>query len=244
MDKLKDYFPAILPFAFPGLPKVSCAFSTGIFGNISLDFSLTGAEDKARRSKLAALLGFDSWTELRQVHGVTVLVNPEPTPFDQPSLLEADGCCTDKAGQAMLSKAADCQQILLAHNSGRYVAALHAGWRGNAQKFPELGVRSFCAAYEIKAADVLAVRGPSLGPDRAEFVNFAQEWPAEFKPWFNPVTQCMDLWSLAKYQLVSAGLKPENIYSIDLCTHALREVFFSYRAKSEGRQAAVIFINK
>jgi YfiH family protein len=244
MDTVKDYFPAIIPFAFPGLENINCAFSTGIFGNISLDFALTGDEDKARRSKLAAFLGFSSWTELRQVHGDALLVNPEPTPFEQPSKLEADGCCTDKPWQAMLSKAADCQQILLAHKSGRYVAALHAGWRGNALKFPEKGVRGFCAAYNIKAEDVLAVRGPSLGPGRAEFVNFAEEWPAEFKPWFNPVNKCMDLWSLTKHQLKSAGLKPENIYGIDLCTNALQRVFFSYRAKNEGRQAAIIFIKE
>jgi YfiH family protein len=179
---------------------------------------------------------------MHQLHGDTLAVNPEATPYEQPSCLEADGCCTDKPGQALLVKAADCQQILLAHNSGRYVAALHVGWRGNRLGFPETGLAGFCAAYNLNAADVLAVRGPSLGPGRAEFVHFAREWPAKYTPWFNPASRCMDLWSLTKHQLLRAGLKPENIFGIDLCTNALREMFFSHRAKSVGRQAAVIFI--
>ncbi|MDR1125325.1 MAG: polyphenol oxidase family protein [Deltaproteobacteria bacterium] len=241
MDKVK-FYPAVLPFKFPGLDRVRCAFSTALYGNISLDFGLDAEADKERRRKLAVLLGFDSWTELRQVHGPKLLVNPPATPFDAPSTLEADGCCTDRPGQAMLAKAADCQQILLAHKSGRFVAALHAGWRGNAIKFPESGVADFCAACKIKPEDVLAVRGPSLGPGSAEFVNFDQEWPAEFSPWFDREKKLMDLWALTRRQLTAAGLRPENIYSLDFCTYAQNDVFFSYRAGNAGRQAGLIFI--
>lgn len=236
----------MFPFRFPGIENVHCFFSTGVYGNISLDSAPNNNQDSvgitARRKRYAELFGFDSWTEMRQVHGDRLLVNPPPTPFDQPSGLEADGCCTDRPGQAMLSKAADCQQILLAHKSGKYVAALHVGWRGNSIDFPESGALAFCEAYKIKPKDVMAVRGPSLGPRAAEFVNFKKEWPEKYQPWFDDESRRMDLWSLTRHQLAAAGIKPKNIYGIDLCTFTNLGLFFSHRAGDTGRQGAVIFM--
>lgn len=234
-------FPAVIPFMFPGLPKVKVFFTTGLYGNISLDFGLAGAVDKTRRAALAPLLGFTGWTELKQVHGATLLVEPVATPFDAPSSLEADGACTRQARHALVSKAADCQQILLAHKSGEYIAALHCGWKGNSINFPGCGLQNFCAAYGLKPADVMAVRGPSLGPGAAEFVNFDSEWPTEFRPWFNAETKLMDLWSLTRHQLAKAGMKTENIFSLDICTYAFPDFLFSYRRGHSGRQAALIF---
>ncbi|MDL2306899.1 polyphenol oxidase family protein [Desulfovibrio sp. OttesenSCG-928-C06] len=251
MDRAGDMF-RIIPFRFPGVEKVHCFFTTALYGNISLDSvsaascvtdaSGAYAATAARRKDLSGLLGFDSWTELRQVHGDTLLLEPDSTPFDAPSTLEADGCATSCAGQAMISKSADCQQILLAHNSGKYVAALHSGWRGNAIDFPVSAVECFCSAYNVKAQDVLAVRGPSLGPGAAEFVNFEREWPPQFAPWFDRESKRVNLWELLRQQLIRAGLKAGNIYGIDLCTYTCRDFLFSHRAGHGGRQAALIFI--
>ena len=240
---LLSYFPAIIPFAFPGVPGVSVYFTTGLYGNISLEVGLAGEPEAKRRAALAPLLGFDAWTELKQVHGDTLLINPPLTPFNAPSALEADGACTAKPRQALLSKAADCQQILLAHQSGKYVAALHCGWKGNRINFPASGLAAFCAAYGLEPGDVMAVRGPSLGPGVAEFINFAQEWGDEFLPWFNQKTKCMDLWSLSRSQLAQAGMRPENIFALDICTYTFSDFLFSYRRGQAGRQAALIFIN-
>jgi copper oxidase (laccase) domain-containing protein len=243
-------FPGIIPFAFPGVPGVSCFFSTALYGDISLDAGAdagqSGSGNAERRAALAPLLGFADWTELRQVHGDSLLKEPEPTPFDAPSDKEADGFCTSRPGQALLIKAADCQQILLAHKSGKYVAALHCGWKGNALDFPGKGLEAFCRAYALSPAEVLAVRGPSLGPGAAEFINFEQEWPERFRPWFNPATRIMDLWSLTRSQLLAAGLLPEHFFTLDLCTYAFSGeedgFLFSYRRGHAGRQAGLIFI--
>lgn len=235
-------FPSIIPFRFPDLHKVAVYFSTALYGNISLEVGLADASVKELRAALAPLLGFDGWTELKQVHGDTVLVNPPVTPFDTPSALEADGSCTSAPRHALLSKAADCQQIMLAHKSGKYVAALHSGWRGNRINFPAVGLKAFCEAYGLEPCDVMAVRGPSLGPGAAEFVNFADEWGDEFLPWFNNDAKCMDLWSLTRHQLSYAGICPENIFAIDLCTYTFSNFLFSHRRGHAGRQAAVVFI--
>ncbi|MBU1002744.1 MAG: polyphenol oxidase family protein [Proteobacteria bacterium] len=239
-----------LPFAFPGLDKVGCAFGlrgsgSGPFGgnNISFDVGDDRAAVQANRNAMREALGFKHWQAVRQVHGPQIIFDPEPGPCDEPGTLEADGLATGRPGLALTIKTADCQPILLAHKSGKFIAALHVGWRGNVLKFPATGVRDFCEEYDISASEVLAVRGPSLGPGKSEFTNFDQEFGPDFENWYDHETRCVNLWRMTRDQLVSAGLKPANIYSLDLCTMSLPELFFSYRREQTcGRQASLIWI--
>ncbi len=242
----RECFPeGLIPFAFPRLPGVGCVFTSAGAGNLSLEVPL-GAEG-ARRTRAARRflfkdLGFSDWTELKQVHGKILLTDPPATPLDEPSGLEADGSATMTPGRALVIKTADCQPILLAHKEGKHVAALHVGWRGNVLDFPFSGVQTFCRAYNLRPEDILAVRGPSLGPGAAEFVNFAKEWPEQFRPWFWEATKTMNLWELTRSRLEAAGLRRENIFGLDLCTHSLPEMFFSYRRGHNARQMSLIWI--
>jgi YfiH family protein len=234
-----------IPFAFPGLPKVRCLFSTVLAGNIALWPDLTQKEKaeavNARKTLLHAN-GLAHWVELHQVHGDILHIEPEPTAVASDSILKGDGSCTRQVGLALAVKSADCQPILLTDSKGSAVAALHVGWRGNAIGFPTSGVDKFCAFCGVSPAEVLAVRGPSLGPAAAEFVNFADEWPPEFQPWYNRQSRTMDLWTLTRHQLEQAGVLPGHIFSLDLCTHTLSGLFFSYRRGDAGRQASLIWI--
>jgi len=229
-----------IPFVFPSIPDVRCVFTTRAYGSLVLPE--TGEERAgavAAREALRNSLGIAEWTELKQVHGDTFLINPEATPIAEDVFLEADGHATARKKHALCIKVADCQPILLAHPGG-YIAAIHAGWRGNVLRFVQSAVASFCREYNLDPADVCAVRGPSLG--YAEFINFECEWPAEFSPWYNVATRCMDLWALTRHQLGEAGLNPRNIYSLDLCTHSLNGQFFSHRRKDSGRQIGLIWV--
>ena len=230
-----------IPFVFPAIPAVRCAFATRACGNLAFANAADGerAAVTAARESLRGSLGVDAWTELRQVHGDAFLKNPESTQVAGDALLEADGHTTQHRNHALCIKTADCQAILLAHPQG-YIAALHVGWRGNVLRFIQSAVASFCREYGLDPADVCAVRGPSLG--YAEFVNFDKEWPPEYAPWYDRKTRCMDLWSLTRHQLAEAGLAPQNVYSLDLCTYSLNEMFFSHRRGDSGRQMAVIWM--
>ncbi len=235
----------VIPFAFPGMPRIRCAFTTRLAGNLSLHAAQNNGQDAgeavAAREKLATAPGVTSWAEVFQVHGDEMLLDPEGmNPAEGPEH-KADGLATSKPGQALCIKTADCQPIVLAHPGG-FVAALHAGWRGNVLRFPQSGVAAFCKAYNLDPADVRAVRGPSLG--YAEFVNFDREWPAEFAPWYNRETKRMDLWRLTRDQLVAAGLKMGNIYGLDMCTYSLPGLFFSHRRGDAGRQAGLVWIEE
>ncbi len=247
-----------IPFSFPGVPRVKCLFQTRPGGasaksygggNISFATKDTPQHVFANRRTLQRTVGCP-FSELSQVHGDTLIFDPPTTPAEGfrlapegTTLPEADGQATSQAGLALMIKTADCQPILLAHKSGQYIMALHVGWRGNKIEFIASAVAAFCAKYAIHAHDVFAVRGPSLGPQMAEFVNFAEEWGDEYKAWYDAADSTMDLWALTRHQLYGAGLPHRQIFGLDMCTRSLHHLFFSYRYEKEsGRQASVIWM--
>lgn len=239
----------ILEFHFPGVDNVTCAFTTrrgghsqGAFAqaNMSLEVGDDQEAVRANREELRQSLNFSVWQELTQIHGQDVHMDLKEDFFDGPAI-KGDGLCTDRAGHGLIIKTADCQAILLTDTKGRYVGALHCGWRGNAGNFSANAVRKFCVRYQVDPSQVLAVRGPSLGPGKSEFINFSSEWDPMFRSYFDPQTRRVDLWILTRDQLMGAGILPRNIFSIDLCT-ASSDQFFSYRReRTTGRQLGVIW---
>ncbi|MBR3881269.1 MAG: polyphenol oxidase family protein [Mailhella sp.] len=243
----------IIPFQFPGVPNVGCAFTGRGFGNISLDLAArdqapTAWADTVRaRESIPAVLGVDAFAEVHQVHGVRTIFEPEAQSPTAPSVTDADGLATTRRGLALMIKTADCQPILIAHGSGRYVMGLHSGWKGNQQDYPYVAVQEFCQRYSLDPAELWAVRGPSLGPAASEFTNFASEWGQGFSRWFDTEKRTMNLWMLARDQLVRAGLLPSRVLGLDICTFDNAENFFSYRqfrkhSVPDGRQASFIWI--
>jgi hypothetical protein len=239
-------------FRFPGLPGVACAFSTRRGGaslppfdgaNLSLDVGDDPQRVIANRRALAAQLGLGEWCELKQVHGDMLHLEPAPTPLDAASGLMGDAQATSRPGLALVIKTADCQPVLLAHEAGRFVAALHVGWRGNVLNLPGSAVKRLCAHYGCAPRELYAVRGPSLGPARAEFTNFAAEFGEEFISFFDRRTETVDLWRLTRHQLAAAGLDPARVFGIDRCTQSNPADYFSFRgARTTGRMMSLIWL--
>ncbi|MFO7800757.1 MAG: polyphenol oxidase family protein [Desulfovermiculus sp.] len=234
MDQ-KSAQPTHIPFVFPGLEHVQCRFTTR--------FGAHRTEAGDRRKQMQEMLAAPSWLDMEQTHGTDIAFICEPISQYPDSRPQADALATSSPGQALVVSVADCQPLLLTHVTGRFIAALHVGWRANRADAPGLWVRRICAEYGVPPRDILAVRGPSLGPGRSEFVNFQQEWGLEFETYFHPQTQTVDLWRMTRDQLRQAGLRPECIFSLDLCTYSLPQLFSSYRRdRTLSRQAGVVWI--
>lgn len=229
----------LILFQFPGIENVRCAFQGRLDGSVALKEDKSRLAAEAARQKLRerlAPLGLERWRECSQVHGDRILRETEA------GGQEADGIMTSAAGEGLMIKTADCQPILFASRDGRRIMAIHAGWRGNRINFPGKAVRVFCQAYDLEPRDVFAVRGPSLGPGQAEFVNFDSEWGEEFEAWLDRSSMKMDLWKLTESQLAEAGVPKSQIYGVDICTAANDWLFFSYRRNQAcGRQASLIW---
>ncbi|BCS88694.1 polyphenol oxidase family protein [Pseudodesulfovibrio sediminis] len=250
---------AFFPFKFIDIPGVGCAFTSRRGGvsepphdsaNISFDVGDDTTAVAANRRAIHDRLGLTGWCELNQIHGDVIHCDPAPHAPEEHASLDGDGMTCATPGHGLVIKTADCQPILLAHRSGKFVAGLHAGWRGNKINFPGNGVRRFCEQYDLDPADVCAVRGPSLSPEAAEFVNFDTDFGPDFKHYFNPATQTVDLWQITRDQLMDAGVPESQIFGMNLCTKGLDDTFFSYRkayaspTKDTGRQCGIIWIKE
>jgi hypothetical protein len=124
--------------------------------------------------------------------------------------------------------------------------------------------------YGTKPADLLAAIGPAIGGCCYEVgteiaIQFqsqfaaAADWFDEFRTgdepnpiqWLNmmppghqppPKNVRLDLKKANRAQLLSTGLRPQNIFSSDLCTACRRDLLFSYRKQGprSGRLLSVI----
>lgn len=79
--------------------------------------------------------GIDRVRLAKQVHGCTVTLPADDGAAGcvapgREALVEADAHVTDRADEVVVVRTADCVPILLSGSDGRYVAAIHAGWRG------------------------------------------------------------------------------------------------------------------
>ena len=231
-----------IPFSFPGVPGVRCLFATAGAGDTALSGKATSAAAAAEnRRRFMQEAGFANWAEVHQVHGDDIIPASRTDSLSEGGANQADGHYTFEKQLGLIIKTADCQPVLFCRRDGGAIAGLHVGWRGNARNLPGQAVATLCREFACAPADLLAVRGPSLGPAAAEFVNFRAEWPEEFLPWFDPETKTVDLWALTRRQLEEAGLRGDRIFGLDLCTRDTPGWFFSHRRGEAERQVSVIW---
>ena len=163
----------------------------------------------------------------QQVHGTTLLRVPAAA-----GQRDADALFTDEPGRAVGVYTADCVPILLAHESGRSVCAVHAGWRGSAARMATLAVRAFVAATGCRVSELRAAIGPHIGPCCYEVdapVIGAIAERSVFRPAGRPEHALLDLFALNRLQLVGAGVPARAIERVGGCTGCDTDRYVSYR---------------
>lgn len=177
-----------------------------------------------------------------QVHGDgVILTGEEPL---QPSV-EADALIATVPGIAAAVKTADCVPILLASRRTGEVAAVHAGWRGTVAEIVGKAV-SLLGARGSLPGDLLAAIGPAIGPCCYEV---SEELASRFQDRFGGEVvsrSCsrphLDLALANRILLVEAGLAPETVENLGICTSCGPDRFFSHRRDRglTGRHLSVI----
>ncbi|MEB3358544.1 MAG: peptidoglycan editing factor PgeF [Synechococcales bacterium] len=116
-------------------------------------------------AELAPVLAADAAVfRVKQVHGNTVL-----TPSDLNAangtgtdiLLEADGLVTEAANQSVWVASADCVPVLIADGRRGQTAAVHAGWRGTAQRIVPTAIERL-QAQGSRLEDLRVAMGPAI----------------------------------------------------------------------------------
>lgn len=175
-------------------------------------------------------------------HGTRIVVVTEPNE----DCGEADGMLTDRPGLLLTIATADCVPVLLAHNNGREVAALHVGWRGAQAGI----VNAFAALVRTRGgnpSEWTAATGPAaqaccyeVGSDVIEGFVERHGLPREFVA---PRHRMLDLPAIVQRQLQRAGIGQVSCQTE--CTLCQRHdgdghhMFHSYRRDHATRTPVV-----
>ncbi len=215
--------------------------------NLSRGVGDTPSHVAANRARVLAALGRspDDHVEATQVHGREIAV---ATAADRGrTLAGADGILSRDPRVVLAVHCADCVPVLLADARGGAVAAVHSGWRGTAAGAVQAAVAAMRGVCGSDPQDVVAAIGPAIGPccyevDAPVFDSFAA-WPWRDDVFVRgrPGHWHLDLWEANSRQLEAAGLPPEGIARVGLCTSHHAELFFSHRRDGKtGHMAALI----
>ena len=178
---------------------------------------------------------------VQQIHSARVALAEAPGCLGQ-----GDGLISNTPGVWLSVRTADCIPILLVDPRRRAVAAVHAGWRGAAERIVVEAVNQMARRFSSVPEDMAAAIGPGIcgrcytvGPEVAE----------RFRPWFPERDDLdrqtsIDLGEANRRQLVEAGLAPERIVAGAPCTFSGAEEFHSYRRTHSrtGRMVSAIRI--
>lgn len=201
---------------------------------------------------------------VQQVHGNTVLAPSEIAqqqaiaPPDQP-LPPADGLLTEADRQAIWVCSADCTPVLIGDRKTGQVAAVHAGWRGTAQKIvPQAITRLVNQGSRLQ--DLCIAMGPAIAGDVYQVsVHTAAEVGASILPVDpnQPATEIveqmhqlpisplhpdpepnrvrLDVRQVNRLQIEHLGISPEQVAISPHCTYQEPDHFFSYRRSREKK---------
>jgi len=192
----------------------------------------------------------EEWEDFRliildQVHSDTVHRLERPPERK----LRGDALITGQPGLFLTIKTADCLPVLVVDEDRRVIAAAHCGWRGTLKRILERVVHDLRERDGSDPAKLLVALGPCIGPDCYEVgseVRAAFE-DAGFPPrvlhqrTLKPGKYLLDLREANRGQLNRAGVKRENIFSFDACTHCCSDLM-SYRRDHIKKKRMFAFI--
>jgi len=224
------------------IPKVK-AFTTLAKSETNQFITFAGESEKSKLSK-KYLEEFISpkkpihW--LKQEHNNVVLELPNE------NTTEADGAMTSETGIVCAVRTADCLPIVFCNSNGSKVGIVHAGWKGLERDI----ISNFIKKFKINSLNILAWIGPGISMKSYEVGNEVYEVFIKkdlvYKSAFEQTSKDkfhLDISKVAKIQLLSAGLVPENISGAEWDTFTDLRFHSSRRdGSNSGRMATVVWI--
>lgn len=210
--------------------------SGGIYASLNGGVGSADDPDHVRRNRaaMADAIGVveTGFLSLHQIHSPAVVTVSGPWPAG--ARPKADAMVSATPGLALAVAHADCGPILFADARAGVIGAAHAGWKGALTGVIEATVAAM-EALGAARADIVAVLGPTIGPDayevgadyRERFLHVDPDTARHFRPSGRPAHFLFDLPGFIDTRLAGAGIgRPANLR---LCTYADERRFFSYR---------------
>ncbi len=198
---------------------------------------------------------------VKQVHGDRCLTPTEIHHVMQLGETEdilppADAVITESPNQAVWVASADCTPVLIGDRRTGRVAAIHAGWRGTAQRIVPKTLDRFLAlgsqlsdlsialgpaiageVYPV-SQEVAVQVGKSVLPNKAEAEILDQLSHQDNPPFLadeEPDKVRLDVRRINVLQLLDLGVTSEQMAIAPCCTYQQPEHFFSYRRTQEKK---------
>ena len=233
-------------------------FSTRPYAGLNLaghSGDYPGSVDQNRRTLLGTL-GLDAFrlVTAEQVHGERLAVvtvadagrGARVTGGAGP-IPEVDAMITSAKDLPLMMMYADCVPVVLvARGPRRAVAVVHAGWRGALSRLPAKAAACLAETAGCPASDLMAYVGPHIcercyevGEDVAS--SFEDEFPnTSPSVSIRSAPPRVDLGAAVVSALADAGLRPERVIGLGMCTNENLSLFYSYRAEGvTGRHGAL-----
>jgi len=247
---------------FDGINFINYGFSTrlggtssGIFTSMNLSFNR--GDDERSVSKNFELIADSIGTKpenmvyAMQTHTSNVLkVDKSRCGMGvtrKRDFLDIDGLITNVPGVCLVTSYADCVPLYFVDIKKRCIGLSHAGWRGTVGKIGITTVKMMIQEFDSDPHDIIAFIGPSICSDCYEV---SKDVADEFSKAYSKETIRrilisksnekfqLNLHQANKYNLLDAGLKPENIFITDICTCCNPDLLYSHRA-SKGQRGGL-----
>ncbi len=184
---------------------------------------------------------------LKQIHS-NKIVNVDEVNFYKQRWMEldlkADGFVTSKKNIILNILTADCIAIIASDNKAQIIGAAHAGWRGVKNNIAINLIKEMkkngANKNDIKFAISPSIRGCcyEVGEDVAkEFYNYKDALIKISKDKYY-----LDISLALEEQLISFGIKKENIEISKYCTSCHNKNYFSYRKEKACSGRFITFI--
>ncbi|MBQ1684575.1 MAG: peptidoglycan editing factor PgeF [Clostridia bacterium] len=244
------------------VPGIEHGFSTRIGGISpapfdSLNMSLTRADAKENVKRnyriFADAFGIDfgSLVLVNHEHASNV-VRVDRRDFGRGLTREAlpfcDGIITNDPAVTLVTLHADCSCVYLYDAEHSAIGLAHAGWKGTFKRVGQRMTEKMAEEFGTDPAKLVAAIGPCICKNCFEVdESIGHDFAAEFdyagisKPG-RPGKAYVDIEAALIIQLLDAGIPPQSICSMGLCTFERRDLFFSYRRDGAGTGAMIGFL--
>ncbi len=254
---MPDSPPLWKPNSTAGNPGIVCAVTQSPW-NMALTVGDEFGNSVPRRKTVCDLLGTDfrKLTVSRQVHNHGIVDVDTTTAgrgrdCSEDRIDGADGLVTTLSGVPLMVLGADCGLIAVIEPRGRAIGVAHAGWRGTSLKIATRLVERVAARSDTPPRDLQAIISPcaksccyEVGRDVVDaFENIENSVDSIFKR-RNGKT-FLDVQHANHLQLMTAGIRPNNIESANVCT-ICDPRYYSYRRTGSivGQHALIAALSR
>lgn len=196
--------------------------------------------------KLAKKLKYkkNSLVHMKQIHSNKVHIVNSKDNFKNPPI--CDALITNITNKPLMVMVADCAPILFYDKKNHTIAVAHSGRAGTFNNIVKSTIKKFKKKYNSKPKNIIVSVGPHInsccyevGKDiykQAKKLNMNYAIKKKNSRYY------LNIKKIIKKQLLTCGIKKQNIEISNVCTCCNNKEYFSYRADNKtGRFCGVIY---